>query len=148
MSGIEDRLQAIEDREDIRELTARYCHAIAAADVAGIVGLFCEDGSFCINDQVTTGTAALTEFYSTTLAGTPPMPFIQNHVIDELNESEARARCSAEIRLIQNGEAVTGAGWYTDTFRRVDGQWKFLTRKFHTFHMVPLRKGWAGASTD
>ena len=148
MSALENRLQAIEDREEIRELTARYCHGIAAADVAGIVGLFCEDGSFCINDQVTNGTAALTEFYTTALAGTPPIPFIQNHVIDELHESEARARCSAEIRMVQDGKAVTAAGWYTDSFRRVDGQWKFLDRKFHVFHMVPLSEGWARGSAD
>ena len=142
MSQIEDRVQAIEDREEIRELTARYCHAIAAADVAGIVELFCEDGSFCINDRVIKGTEALTEFYSNVLSS-PPIPFIQNHVIDELHGSQARARCSAEIRLIQDGEAMTAAGWYDDSFRRVDGKWKFLERRFIFFHMVPLSKGWA-----
>ena len=147
MSSIEERLQAVEDREEIRELTTRYCHAIAAADVAGIVGLFCEDGTFCIDEPIT-GTAALTEFYTATLAGTPPIPFIQNHVIDELQESEARARCSAEIRMVQNGKSVTAAGWYTDSFRKVDGRWKFQERKFHVFHMVPLSKGWAAASTE
>ena len=147
MSSVENRLQAIEDREEIRELTARYCHGIAAADVAGIVGLFCEDGSFCIDDRIT-GTAALTEFYAATLADSPPMPFIQNHVIDELQETEARARCSAEIRMIREGESVTAAGWYNDSFRKVDGHWKFQERWFHVFHMVPLSEGWAGASAN
>ena len=142
MTTIEDRLQAIEDREEIRELTTRYCHAIAAADITGIVDLFCEDGSFCMDDRTTTGTAALTKFYSA-IAQSPPIPFIQNHVIDELKESEARARCSAEIRMVQDGESITTAGWYNDTFRRVDGRWKFQERRFHVFHMVPLSKGWA-----
>ena len=140
--GTEERLQAIEDREEIRELTARYCHAIAAADVAGVVDLFCEDGSFCTDDRVTTGTAALTKFYSS-LSESPPIPFIQNHVIDELQESKARARCSAEIRMVRDGESVTTAGWYNDSLIRIDGKWKFLERKFHIFHMVPLSKGWA-----
>ena len=27
--------------------------------------------------------------------------------------------------------------------RRVDGRWKFQTRKFHFFHAVPLSQGWA-----
>jgi uncharacterized protein (TIGR02246 family) len=143
MSEIEDRLRAVEDREVIRELTARYCHAIAAADVAGIVELFCDDGSFCIDGRTIKGTEALMEFYSSVLA-TPPIPFIQNHVIDELSASRARARSSAEIRMIQNGEAITAAGWYDDSFQRVDGEWKFLERKFTFFHSVPLSKGWAG----
>ncbi len=144
MTTIEDRLQAIEDREAIRELSARYCHAIAAGDPETIVGLFCEDGSFTVGDQTTTGTEALTTFYSG-LSETPPIPFIQNHVIDELDESTARARCSAEIRMVQHGESVTTAGWYDDRFRRVDGTWKFQERTFHVFHMVPLSKGWASA---
>ena len=142
VSQIEDRLQAIEDREQIRELTARYCHAIAAADVAGIVELFCEDGSFCIDDRVIKGTAALEEFYSSVLS-TPPIPFIQNHVIDELHATQARARSSAEIRMSQDGESITAAGWYDDSFQRIDGQWKFHERKFKFFHAVPLSKGWA-----
>ena len=32
MPTTEDRIQAIEDREEIRELTARYCHGIAAGE--------------------------------------------------------------------------------------------------------------------
>lgn len=142
MTSTEDRLQAIEDREAIRELTARYCHAIAAGDATGIVAMFCEDGSFCTGDRVIKGATALEEFYSD-LSEAPPIPFIQNHVIDELQGSQARARCSAEIRMVQGGESVTTAGWYDDSFERVDGEWKFRQRIFHIFHMVPLSRGWA-----
>jgi hypothetical protein len=84
----------------------------------------------------------LQKFYGG-LAKQPPIPFIQNHVIDELSGDTARARCSAEIRMVQDGKSVTTAGWYDDTFRRVDGKWKFDERRFHVFHMVPLDEGWA-----
>ena len=141
MTQLEDRLQAVEDREHIRELTARYCHAIAAADVPTIVALFSDDGVFWISGQIVKGTAALTEFYAGVLES-PPMPFIQNHVIDELTPTQARARSSAEIRMVQDGVAVTAAGWYDDKFRKVDGHWKFQERKFTFFHMVPLSQGW------
>ena len=56
---------------------------------------------------------------------------------------EARARCSSEIRMVQDGESITTAGWYEDSFRRIDWEWKFLERRFNGFHMVPLSKGWA-----
>lgn len=142
MTSTDDRLQAMEDREEIRELTARYCHAIAAADVAGIVDLFCEDGSFCMDERTTRGKTALEKFYAG-IAKQPPIPFIQNHVIDELGETQARARCSVEIRMVRDGESITTAGWYDDFYRKVDGKWKFQERNFHVFHMVPLSKGWA-----
>jgi uncharacterized protein (TIGR02246 family) len=142
MTNLEDRIQAIEDREAIRELTTRYCHAIAGADAATIVDLFCEDGAFITGDRESRGKDALQKFYGG-LAKQPPIPFIQNHVIDELSGDTARARCSAEIRMVQEGKSVTTAGWYDDTFRRVDGKWKFDERRFHVFHMVPLDEGWA-----
>ena len=142
MATLEDRISTIEARDEIRELTARYCHAIAAADANAIVEMFCEDGIFRTGERVTKGKAELEKFYSN-LARQPPIPFIQNHVIDELSDTTARARCSAEIRMVQNGESVTTAGWYEDTYQKVDGQWKFSERNFHVFHMVPLSKGWA-----
>ena len=104
--------------------------------------LFCEDGSFCTADRTTEGREALTRFYSR-IAEQPPIPFIQNHVLDRLEGDDAEGRCSAEIRMVQNGEAVTTAGWYEDVYRRIDGRWKFASRLFHVFHMVPLSKGWA-----
>ncbi|HIG41886.1 MAG: nuclear transport factor 2 family protein [bacterium] len=142
MSSLEERVQNIEDRDEIRELTTRYCHAIAAADVNCIIDLFCEDGAFCTGDRTTKGTAALEKFYSS-LSKQPPIPFIQNHVVDEISGDHARARCSAEIRMVADGKSVTTAGWYEDTFRKVDGKWKFAERKFNVFHMVPLSEGWA-----
>lgn len=142
MGSLEDRVRALEDWEEIRELTARYCHAVAAADAAGIVDLFCEDGAFRMGERTTQGRAALEKFYAA-VAGQPPIPFIQNHVIDALAGDEARGRCSVEIRMVRGNESITAAGWYDDRYRRVGGRWKFAGRIFHVFHMVPLSKGWA-----
>ncbi len=142
MASLEDRIREMEDRDEIRELTARYCHAVAAADVGAILELFCDDGAFCMGERTTKGTEALEKFYSG-LAAQPPIPFIQNHVIDEIGDGRARARCSVEIRMVQDGESVTAAGWYDDSLRQVDGRWKFAERHFNVFHMVPLKEGWA-----
>lgn len=142
MTDLERRVRELEDRDEIRELTARYCHCVAAADAAGIVDLFCGDGSFTMGPRSVKGRAELERFY-TAIAGQPPLPFIQNHVIDDLRGDEARGRCSVEIRMVQNGEPITAAGWYDDHYRRDGARWRFAARSFHVFHMVPLRKGWA-----
>lgn len=141
MPDLEERVQALEDRDEIRELTARYCHAVARADVAAIVALFCEDGYFEMGDRVSRGRAELERFYAA-VAIPPPLPFIQNHVV-ELAGDEARGLCSAEIRMVRSGEAITAAGHYEDRYRRVNSAWKFAGRTLHMFHMVPLSKGWA-----
>ena len=142
MASLEDRITALEDKDEIRELTTRYCHSVVAADTQGILELFCDDGTFKMGDRKVEGQAALKEFYSS-IAGSPPIPFIQNHVIDEYTSTEAKGRCSVEIRMVQKGESITTAGWYSDEYKKVDGKWKFAARDFKTFHMVPLSKGWA-----
>jgi len=80
MASIEDRITALEDKEAIRELTARYCHLIAAADGPAVTALFCDDGSFTMDDLILKGRAELDGFYKDVLQS-PPLPFIQNHVI-------------------------------------------------------------------
>ena len=142
MTALEERISALEDKEAIRELTAEYCHCIAAGDGAAVTALFCVDGAFVMGERRVQGSAALSEFYDA-LAVTPPIPFIQNHVIDNYTPTEAQGRCSVEIRMVQEGEAVTAAGWYRDRYKKVEGTWKFSERDFITFHMVPLKSGWA-----
>lgn len=141
MTPFEERLRAIEDRDQIRELTGRYCHAIAKADASAIGDLFCKDGVFEMGERALRGRSALIEFYETASAAAL-LPFIHNHVI-ELDGDEATGICSVEIRITQDGEAFTAAGWYEDRYRREGGRWLFAHRLFHVFHWVPLSKGWA-----
>lgn len=138
---LEPRVRRLEDRLEIEELTARYCHAVARADSASIVAMFTEDGVFEMGPRQVRGRHELERFYGD-VSTSPPIPFIQNHVI-EVTGDEATGTCSVEIRLVQEGEAYTAAGWYEDSYRRVEGSWRFAQRVFHVFHWVPLKKGWS-----
>ena len=140
MSTLDQRMQAIEDRDEIRELTARYCHSIAKAEAATIVDLFCDDGIFEMGERLVRGRSELEAFYAT-VSDSPPIPFIHNHVID-LDGDQATGLCYVEIRLVQAGEAYTAAGWYNDRYRREADRWRFAHRLFHVFHWVSLSKGW------
>ena len=139
---VAQRLDRLESKDAIRELTASYCFAVAEGRGADIVAMFTGDGCFKMRGREWCGTAGLEEMYLGMSAETSPKPYIQNHVID-VNGDTATGRCGVEIRLVQNGEAYTAAGHYFDTYRRVDGRWLFAERDFHTFHWVPLARGWA-----
>ena len=142
MSTIEERVQELADKDEIRELTARYCLAVAEGDADTLVALFCPDGTFTAGDRQYSGLEGLRELYGGLAAGVPPKPFIQNHVI-EVDGDTATGRCGAEIRMVRKGEAYTTAGHYADVYRRVDGRWRFASRNFMTYHSVPLSRGWA-----
>ena len=107
MPTLEERIQSIEDRDAIRELTSRYCHAVVEADVDTIIALFCEDGAMVMGETVNEGHAALRQSYGDALAELTPKPMIHNHVI-ELGGDSATGRCSVELRFVENGEANEG----------------------------------------
>jgi uncharacterized protein (TIGR02246 family) len=142
MSRIEQRVAELADKDEIRELTARYCFAVADGDVEAVVELFCPDGVFRMRDREYRGTEGLRELYQGAAAGVTPKPFIQNHVI-EVDGDTAEGRCAVEIRMVQDGEAYTVAGHYADVYRRSGGRWRFDSRHFVPYHWVPLSKGWA-----
>jgi uncharacterized protein (TIGR02246 family) len=136
------QLAVLAAKDEIRELTARYCFAVADGDADTIIGLFCTDGVFKVRDRTYAGQDGLREIYTGAAAGVTPKPYIQNHVID-VDGDQATGRCGVEIRMVHKGEAYTVAGHYYDTYRRVDGRWRFAERDFRTYHWVPLKQGWA-----
>jgi len=143
--GKKKLIRELQDKDAIRELTARYCWAVARSDLEAIVSLFCEDGSFVMNDRAFDGREGIRQGYGAGMPDPSPKPFIHNHVI-ELDGDRAKGRCAVEIRAVQDGEAYTAAGHYEDEYRRVDGEWKFARRRFEVYHWVPLRQGWGGSA--
>ena len=142
MTPIESRLATLEAKDEIRELTARYCHAVVDGDANAIVELFCEDGVFRSHTLAPEGRTALHEFYAGGVGGKTHKPFVQNHVIEFEDENQAKGRCSVEIRVLADGEAYTQAGHYFDKYRKVDDRWRFAERHYIRYHNVPWREGW------
>ena len=136
------KVARLEAKDEIRELTARYCHAVVDGDAERIVSLFCTDGTFRAHTLSPTGHEALLEFYRGGVGGQTHKPFIQNHVIDIGERNQATGRCSVEIRVLQDGVAYTQAGHYHDRYRRENGVWKFAERHYVRYHNVPWVQGW------
>ena len=142
MTSIEKRMAALEAKDEIRELPARYCHAVVDGDARRIVELFCTDGTFKTHDLAPQGREALLEFYGGGVGGQTHKPFVQNHVIELDDENNAHGRCSVEIRVWQDGTAYTQAGHYHDKYRKEDGRWRFLERHYIRYHNAPWVEGW------
>ena len=114
-----------------------------------LLALFTDDASLETSfppgsgqDHTTTrGIDALRETYKGT-AGLDLKPCVHNHII-ELDGDHARGFCSVELRLVQDGEAYTGAGHYEDAFRREGGEWRFQSRRLVLYHWVRHTEGWA-----
>jgi hypothetical protein len=145
-----ERLGELEDREELRELIARY--ALRTALGVSCADLFTDDGAMAYqfpgaDVHVTSGRAALDEGYGA-MAQAPqadrPLPMLHNIVL-EVDRDHAIGLSSNEVRVAQDGRSMVGSGVYADTFRREEGRWLFARREVTMFHWVALDEGWATA---
>ena len=149
MKTLEQQVQELADREELKELTAHYAHGVARGEGAKVAELFTDDGVF-INElpdtapTVVRGREALNKFYGAIKRNTA-LPCIHNHLIT-LAGDEATGTCSIEVRITRNNQSMIGSGYYEDRFRRENGRWKFVERYCTFFHFVPLQQGWVEAS--
>jgi ketosteroid isomerase-like protein len=130
------------DLEEIRELARRYAHYVWQQDAAGAVDLFTVDGEMHTGDRPPiVGRAALAEMYRGTLSEGKFQPFVHNHVV-ELNGDAATGTCYLDLRAVHDGQSMIGAGYYEDVYVRVDGVWKFRSRRLNLLWYVPIADGW------
>jgi hypothetical protein len=126
-----EKLQAMLDREEIRQLTESYCHYVWQKDSA-IADLFTEDGAFVGNakrpETAVRGREALKAEYARILDRTGPKPFIHNHVITFEGPDRATGFCYLDVRIVIEGQPQNRLAYYNDTYLRVDGAWRFKER--------------------
>lgn len=149
MKTLEQQVQELADREEIKELTAQYAHGVARGEGEKVAALFTDDGVFLNRFPAkplteVRGREALHKFYGA-IKKNFALPCIHNHII-HLAGDEATGTCSIEVRINQNGQSMIGSGYYEDRFRRENGRWKFTVRDCTFFHFVPIQQGWAEAA--
>jgi len=136
-------LRKLADEAAIRDLASRYAHCVWRKDVEGAVGLFAPDAEMDTGDRPPIkGTKALREAYRAIIAGSAFQPFVHNHLI-ELHGDNATGVCYLDLRASVEGKSMIGSGHYEDEYVRLDGEWKFLSRKLRMDYFVPLHDGWA-----
>jgi uncharacterized protein (TIGR02246 family) len=123
-----------EDQLAIRDLAARYNHAIDGGDGAAYADTFVEDGVLDAGELVLEGRKALEEF-ATAFAGSmrAPRHIATSLVIDgEGDRAELRAYVQMFAMVGQPPQhVVTASGTYADSLARVDGSWRFVRRTFN-----------------
>ena len=129
----ENDLKDLLAREAIRDLPVRYCDCVWRDDIAGLVDLFTDDGSFiAIFEGVetsVTGRDNLREFYANA-TDFMPRPYIHNHVVELTADGFAQGRCYLDLRSARNNMDWLGAGYYEDQYEKVGDRWKFKSRHF------------------
>lgn len=135
-------VRELTDRDAIRDLARRYAHHVWRKEVAETAALFTEDGEMDTGDApVLRGRAAILEAYQALVGDSQFHPFVHNHIV-ELQGDEATGTCYLDLRASLEGRSMIGSGYYDDRYARIDGVWKFRSRKLTLCYLVPITEGW------
>lgn len=116
----------VEDRLAIQELLARYNHAIDGGDPEGWAATFAPDGTFESRGEVHTGTEQLATFARGFQQRLPGARHWNNNLVIDGDGEQATTTCY--LQLWREGQ-LASEGRYVDTLRKIDGQWRFTSRK-------------------
>jgi len=127
-------ISAADEKDAIRELMARYCHALDACRFGEVASLFAEDGVW----TTTYGNARGRTQIETLLASVVPKPgegpqrkhYITNIIVTLAGDDRANARSDyLVIRESPGGLIPVMGGTYLDMFVKREGEWQFLRKE-------------------
>lgn len=145
-----DRLAALLDIEDIRNLRTLYAHHLDSGDVARLDEVFSADASVEVTVGAMNGLAeiqsGLAEAFATfdrdNQGRFPFMHAVCNHWVKLTGADEAEGRCyliDFQTAVEPSANPLLLLGLYADVYRRIDGQWRITRSRLET--VWPERNG-------
>ncbi len=135
--SIEERLRALEDEREIRDLIITYAQRLDARDHKGYAQLFAQEGRWSGRMGDATGPEAIEEML---VEGFGPTPenfvntqnfHLMSNIVIEVDGDRAKAE-SRLVYFVRTAEAKPTAmlaGRYYDELVREDGRWRFSYRR-------------------
>lgn len=148
---IEERLQILEDREEIIRLKARYVNlndggwaGPTHSNPQAVAEMFVEDGIW--DGRPTTGYAAGRQAIKELFDAFQIVPFIVHYVtnpIIEIDGDRAKGHWHALVTMtMPDRQALWNLGLYHEEYIRTVEGWKFKTLRFETAATSPYELGW------
>lgn len=128
-----------DDEREIRDLVARYCHAIGERDDGAWADTWAEDGEWHVLGASLRGRDAVLAHYRKLVAGVRWVVQFAHDGIVEVEGDTARGRWQIhEFLQWSNGAGGVNIGRYQDRYARgADGAWRFARRDFHSVYLGP-----------
>jgi hypothetical protein len=148
---IEERLQILEDREEIIRLKARYVNlndggwtGPTHSNPQAVAEMFVEDGIW--DGRPTTGYAVGRQAIKELFDAFQIVPFIVHYVtnpIIEIDGDRAKGHWHALVTMtMPDRQALWNLGLYHEEYIRTVEGWKFKTLRFETAAISPYELGW------
>ncbi len=132
-SDLDRRLKRLEDREELRDLAARYCTLVDDRDLDQLMLLFSTDGMFGGASGVAArGRDDIRAYYAERLARYgPTFHYLHSQVVEFVGDDEARGLVTAHAEHGIDQRLVIAGLRYHDDYVREAGAWRFRQRLIH-----------------
>lgn len=137
--SVEDRLQKLEDIEEIRALLIDYGRALDKRDFTAYGKLFAKNGTWKGGMGSATGPEEIGKMVEAGFGRMDPAQYTDsNHVMTSMDidlDGDSATAWSRWLWVVigdDNKPRVERAGYYEDILVRENGQWKFKERKATT----------------
>lgn len=122
-----------EEKDSIREVMARYCHALDACRFDEVARLFADEGEWTTDYGTARGRKEIEALLSRTVPrkgeGPQRKHYITNVIIKVENDTASAVSDYLIIRESEQGLIPVMGGTYKDLFEKRDGQWRFRRKE-------------------
>jgi len=159
--SLAERIERLEVRADLEDLVTRYSMAVDDRDLDGVLALFTPDASFGHkSDPGIVGHDRIRAHYRDRLSGLVySYHYAHNQLVEWNGGDEATGEVNAHAEMAFPDKLVIAALRYHDTYRRIDGEWRFASRDQSFYYFLPAteliagdyaerRKRWPGPALD
>lgn len=130
MSHESELVRGLLDREQLRDLVARYALAVDDHDLATLATMFHPEAVFDRDGHVGQGWAEIADTLGASMRGFRRMLHTPHANVVELTGPDAgRGMSSGHAELVTSRGVLVAAYRYTDDYARLDGRWVFSRRE-------------------
>lgn len=139
IAELRSRVQRLEDREEIRELIARYGRAVDDRDWDALRAQYTPDAIFDSAAGRSVGADAIIDYYAErTSAYVASYHYPHSSELTFVDDDHATGVVCAHAELTIEGDTVMVALRYQDDYRRTDGRWRFHERNTNLLYVLKL----------
>jgi SnoaL-like domain len=150
LARLQQRVQQLEDQEEIRQVLIEYGEYLDARNYAGYAALFARDGVWTGGFGSATGPAEIQAMLEKNLGKAEPgfinksnFHLMTTEVVKVTGDTATARSRYMFFTAVENKPVPSLAGRYIDTFVRENGKWKIKSRTTHG--VIPWRDGNAPA---
>lgn len=126
------------DELAIRDLVARYAHAVGTGDAAAWAATWTEDGVWQVMGREAEGRDAAVALWKELMGGLSFVVQLPSTGSIRLDGATGTGRWNVvEHAKMQDGTPLLNIGVYTDTYVRSGDEWRFGRRNFHPRYVGP-----------